>query len=224
MFSPVAPPTVSVAVYYDLICPWCLIGKRHLDTAIAQLCAEQPDLVVDVEWRSFPLIPDTPLAGVPYRGFYVARLGSAAAVAARQAQVRAAAEDAGLTLALERIETFPNSLLAHRLVRFARRQQGAAAASALVEELFTRYFVRAEDIGDSRVLREALRECGIATPGDADALLHRELDWLPKLDAAGEAAQRRVTGVPYFVFNGKQAVSGALPAAVLLQAMRVACK
>jgi len=219
-----APSTLSIEVSYDLVCPWCLIGKRHLDTAIAQLRAERPGLVVDVEWRSFPLIPDTPLAGIPYREFYVARLGSPAAVAARQAQVRAAAEDAGLTLALERIETFPNSLLAHRLVRFARQEHGAGAASNLVENLFTRYFVRAEDIGDAQVLRGALVECGIATPGDPAAPLHHELSWLPPLDAAQDAAQRRVTGVPYFVFNGKQVVSGALPPAVLLQAMRLACK
>jgi predicted DsbA family dithiol-disulfide isomerase len=219
-----APAILSIEVSYDLICPWCLIGKRHLATAIAQLRAERPDLVVDVEWRSFPLIPDTPLAGIPYREFYVARLGSAEAVAARQAQVRAAAADAGLTLALERIETFPNSLLALRLVRFARQEQGPAAASGLVENLFTRYFVQAEDIGDPQVLRHALLECGIATPGEADAPLHHELDWLPPLHDAREAAQRRVTGVPYFAFNGKQAVSGALPPAVLLQAMRLACR
>src|SRR6187431_3147389 len=95
---------LSIAVSFDLICPWCLIGKRHLDTAIAQLRAEQPELAIDVEWNAFPLIPDTPLEGIPYREFYVARLGSPQAVAARQAQVRVAAQEAGLTLAFERIE------------------------------------------------------------------------------------------------------------------------
>ena len=217
-----APAKLSIDVAFDLICPWCLIGKRHLDTAIAQLRAEQPALAVDVEWRSFPLIPDTPLAGIPYREFYVARLGSPQAVAARQAQVRAAAQEAGLTLALERIETFPNTLLAHRLVRFARQAQGALAAAKLVEDLFTRYFVRAENIGDPQVLRLALLECGIATPGEADAPLHHELPWLPPLTDPQEAPQRGVTGVPYFVFNGRQALSGAVPAAVLLQSMHAA--
>jgi predicted DsbA family dithiol-disulfide isomerase len=84
--------------------------------------------------------------------------------------------------------------------------------------------VQADDIGDPQVLRQALLECGIATPGEADAPLHHELDWLPPLHDPREVAQRRVTGVPYFAFNGKQAVSGALPPAVLLQAMRLACR
>ena len=219
-----AAPKLSIAVSFDLICPWCLIGKRHLETALAQLRAELPEVVVEVEWHSFPLIPDTPLDGIPYRAFYVARLGSPQAVAARQAQVRAAAQQAGLTLALERIETFPNTLLAHRLVRFAREQQGAAAASELVENLFTRYFLRAEDIGNPGVLREALLACGIATPGAAHAPLHHELPWLPPLREAQGPAQRSVTGVPHFSFNGGQAVSGAVPPAVLLEAMRSACR
>ena len=219
-----APSKLSIAVSFDLICPWCLIGKRHLDAAIAQLRTELPELAIDVEWQSFPLIPETPLDGVAYREFYVARLGSPQAVAARQAQVRAAAHAAGLTLALERIETFPNTLLAHRLVRFARQEHGALAASDLVENLFTRYFVQAENIGDPRVLRQALLECGVVTPGEAGALLHHELPWLPPVRDAQQPAQRSATGVPHFVFNERQEVSGAVPPAVLLQAMRSACQ
>jgi predicted DsbA family dithiol-disulfide isomerase len=211
---------LSIAVSFDLICPWCWIGKRHLDTAIAQLRSERPQLAIDVEWRPFPLIPNTPLEGIPYREFYVARLGSPQAVAARQAQVRAAAQDAGLALALERIETFPNTLLPLRLVRFAQLAQGAQAASTLVESLFARYFLRAENIGDPEVLRQALQECGIATPGAADTALHHELPWLPPLRGPQEAPARGITGVPHFAFNGERGVAGAVPAALLLQEMR----
>ena len=219
-----ASPKLSIDVSYDLICPWCLIGKRHLDSAISQLRAERPDLAIDVEWRSLPLIPDTPLAGIPYREFYVARLGSPQAVAARQAQVRAAAQAAGLALALEQIDTFPNTLLAHRLVRFARQAQGAQAAADLVENLFTRFFVRAENIGDPQVLRQALLECGIAVPGGAQAPLQHESPWLPPVRDPHEPAQRGITGVPHFAFNGRPALSGAQPPAALLQAMRLAIR
>jgi predicted DsbA family dithiol-disulfide isomerase len=214
-----AAPRLSIEVSFDLICPWCLIGHRHLATAIALLREERPEVTVDVEWRSCPLIPDTPLEGLPYRAFYIARLGSPQAVAMRQAQVRAAAHEAGLTLALERIETFPNTLLAHRLVRFAREQQGAQAASALVENLFTRYFVRAENIGDAQVLREALAECGIATPGGTEAPLHHDLDWLPRLEDGQPSSMRGATGVPHFVFDGALPISGAVPPAALLRSM-----
>ena len=215
-----AVPTLTVAVAFDLICPWCLIGKRHLATAITQLRAEQPDVTVNVEWRSQPLIPDTPLAGIPYREFYLARLGSAKAVAARQAQVQAAARQAGLSLALAQIQTFPNTLLAHRLVRFARQEAGTHAASALIEMLFTRYFMKAENIGDPQLLRDALQECGIAVPGASDALLHHDLPWLPRLPDPADTAAGNGMGVPHFDFNGALGISGAVPPAVLLQSMR----
>ena len=215
-----SPSQLSIEVSFDLVCPWCLIGKRHLDTAVAQMRAEQPALDIEVMWRGLPLIPDTPLDGIPYREFYVARLGGPQAVAVRQAQVRAAAEQAGLTLALEKIDTFPSTLLAHRLVRFARQVQGAQAAAALVEDLFTRYFVRAENIGNPQVLRSAMLACGIGTPGEPDAPLHHGLTWLPAVRDPQEPSQRGVTGVPHFAFNGALALSGALPPATLLQAMR----
>jgi predicted DsbA family dithiol-disulfide isomerase len=211
------PAPLSIDVSFDLICPWCLIGKRHLETAITQLRVEQPDVDVTVEWRSVPLIPDTPLEGLPYRDFYVARLGSPAAVAARQSQVLDAALHAGLELALTRIETFPNTLLAHRLVRFARLEAGPAAAAALIENLFTRYFTGAENIGDPQVLRAALDACGIATPGLPETPLSHDLPWLPPLQ---DVVHRGGTGVPFFVVDGKLGVSGAVPPAVLVQAMQ----
>lgn len=215
-----SPATLSIEVFFDLICPWCLIGKRHLETAIAQLHSERPEVRVDVELRSLALIPDVPLAGIPYREFYVKRLGSPAAVAARQAQVQEAALAAGLTLALTRIETFPNTLLAHRVIRFARKECGAQAASALIDNLFTRYFLQGEDIGDSRVLRLALLECGISAPDPVASPLHHDAQWLPPLRDPQDPQPLGGLGVPHFVFKGGHSLSGAQPPAMLLQAMR----
>lgn len=214
--------TLSVEAYFDLICPWCLIGKQHLETAIGQLARERPDIAVNVEWRSYPLIPATPSAGMPYREFYLARLGSPEAVKVRQAQICAAAQEAGLTLALERIETFPSTVLAHRLVRFARQQAGTQAASALIGNLFSRYFLRAQDIGDPHVLRQALEECGIATPGPAGDPVQHDLDWLPALRDAEDPPLRSGLGVPHFIFNGTHSVSGARPPDTLVAGMRQA--
>ena len=213
-------PTLTVDVFFDLVCPWCLIGKRHLESALTQLQAERPDLAIAVEWRSHPLLPHIPFEGVPYRDFYLARLGSAEAVAARQAQVQAAAQTAGLTLALTRIDVFPNTLLAHRLVRYARQEAGAGAATVLVENLFPRFFHAGEDIGDARVLREAMLASGIALP--ADAGLSHESPWLPPVFDARNLPDRSGSGVPHFIFNNSHDVSGAVSPAVLLQAMRYA--
>jgi len=112
-------------------------------------------------------------------------------------------------------------LLALRLVRYARQAQDAQAGSELVEDLFARYFLRGENIGDPQTLRRALLECGIAMPQDeADAPLHHELPWLPRLRDPQEPGTRGITGVPHFVFNAEHALSGAVPAQVLLQEMR----
>ncbi|SPR96682.1 DsbA family oxidoreductase [Cupriavidus taiwanensis] len=215
-------PVLSVEAYFDLICPWCLIGKTHLETAIDWLGRERPDVAVQVTWRSYPLIPTTPPAGLPYRKFYLARLGTPEAVAMRQAQVCAAARDAGLTLALDRIEIFPNTLLAHRLVGHARQQAGAGVAGLLIDELFRRYFIRAENIGDPRVLRHAAASCGIALPGPADGAAGQDLDWLASLPGPLEPPARAGLGVPCFLFNGTHSVSGARPPEVLLQTMHKA--
>jgi predicted DsbA family dithiol-disulfide isomerase len=214
------PSTLSIDVYFDLICPWCLIGKRHLDSALARFGQQRPDVTVSVEWHSFPLIPDIPPAGIPYHEFYLRRLGSPEALAARQAQVRAAASEAGVTLAFERMKTFPNTLLAHRLIRFARQSGGSETAAALVENLFDRYFLRTENIGDPLVLRHALIECDVQTPGLANAPIGPELDWLPDLHETDVRAPHAVTGVPHFIFNDELSVSGARPPQALLQAMQ----
>ncbi|MFJ4293836.1 DsbA family oxidoreductase [Cupriavidus sp. NPDC089707] len=214
------PTTLTVDAYFDLICPWCMIGKKHLATAIEWLTREHPDVAVRIAWRSYPLIPATPPEGTPYREFYLARLGGPQAVAARQAQVCAAALDAGITLALDRIETFPSTLLAHRLVRHAVRQAGSDVASALLDELFTRYFIRAENIGDPQVLRRAAAACGIALRDAGANAGSPDLDWLPSLHDPEDRPLRTGFGVPHLVFNGTHSVSGARAPAVLLEAMQ----
>ncbi|HEX6828884.1 MAG TPA: DsbA family protein [Burkholderiales bacterium] len=78
---------LGVEAWFDLICPWCLIGRRHLAQAIRQFQGAQPDVTVVALWRSHPLLPATPAGGIPYDAFYLQRLGSREAVAARRAQV-----------------------------------------------------------------------------------------------------------------------------------------
>jgi len=211
-------PSLAVEAYFDLICPWCLIGKRHLDTALAVLAQQRPDVAVSVTWRSYPLLPDIPAAGLPFQEFYVRRLGSPAAVAARQAQVRAAAQAAGVTLAYERIAVMPNTLAAHRLVRLAGLTGGPQAVPALIEALFTRYFQRGENIGEARVLRDAASACGIALPDAAPG--DETFDWLPPLRDASAPPPAPTFGVPHFRFNGGHDLSGAQPPAALLDAMQ----
>jgi len=196
---------LSVEVSFDLICPWCLIGKRHLDTAIRLLRARHPEVPVEVTWRSHPLMPQIPKQGLPFAEFYLQRLGSAGAVASRQAQVREAARAAGVEIAFDRIEVFPNSLDAHRLVARVQELGGPARAGAVIDALFDRYFVRGEDIGAASVLAELAAEWGISPRDVAESTVP---------PAAGG-----MHGVPYFQFNGTIAVEGAQRPALLVEAM-----
>lgn len=200
--------TVQVDVYFDLICPWCWIGKTHLDTARRQLAERQPGAQVQLRWHSVQLIPQTPPQGWPYQAFYEHRLGGPEAVRARRAQVQAAAARAGLTIHHGRIAVFPNTWRAHQLLDQAA-QQHPNQHEALLDALFEAFFVQGLDIGDDRVLASLAEAHGVdSTEGAA-------LD-APPLWAMPDGA----SGVPLFVFNQRQAVSGAQPPEVLLDAMQ----
>ncbi len=211
--------TLAIDVHFDLICPWCLIGKRHLRTAIEQFRGLHPDVEITVAWRSHQLLPDIPAAGIPYQAFYERRLGSPAAVAARRAQVQAAARTAGIEFAFERIALMPNTQLAHRLIDCAGEIGGPEQVSYLIERLFTAYFTEGRNIGALPVLLAIAAEAGfpaaaiearLATPEAGDRFRARL------------AADSGISGVPFFVFNNRLAISGAHPPASLLAAMEQA--
>lgn len=204
-------PAPTIEVYFDLICPWCLIGKRHLATALEKFRQARPEVVPRVVWQSYPLLPDTPVEGLPYQEFYVRRLGSPAAVAARRAQVQEAARPAGIQFAFDRISVMPNTLAAHRLIAWVESRGGHDQAEQLIEKLFTAYFMAGKNIGDRSILLDLAAECGIAAePRAMD-------DDLP--EAPGSQNRRHVSGVPFYIFNNRLAISGAVPPESLLEAM-----
>ncbi|MBS0353610.1 MAG: DsbA family oxidoreductase [Proteobacteria bacterium] len=198
---------LSIEVYFDFICPWCLIGKRNLERALATFRGQHPGTPVRIDWRPYELLPSTPRQGIPYQHFYLQRLGSALAVEARRAQVRSAADAAGVQLDFEKIQLMPNTRAAHALVEQARGL-GETAVAALIEDAFSAYFQRGEDIGDPATLTRLADTHGLP-PGRHDG------DALP---SAGSPTAF-VPGVPYFVFPQRVALSGAQPPETLLRAM-----
>ena len=215
------PEKLVITVHFDLICPWCLIGKRHLRTALEQFRQRHPDVDTSVEWRSHLLLPGTPMAGMPYQAFYEQRLGGTAAVTARRAQVQAAAQIAGITLAFERIELMPNTLTAHQLIASAGEFGSAEQVDYLIERLFTAYFMEGRDIGDLAVLLLIATEAGFPAAQIQAALAAPEhgQGFFEKL---ASTADSNISGVPCFVFNKRLAISGAHPPASLLAAMEQA--
>jgi predicted DsbA family dithiol-disulfide isomerase len=204
---------LAVEVFFDFICPWCLIGKRQLERALTALHAERADVAVSVTWRGVQLLPDMPASGQPFTEFYLRRLGSEQAVRQRQAQVREAASAAGVFIDFAAIARMPNTADAHRLLAQATRVGSLAQCDALLERLFGAYFHNGEDLGDRTTLLAIAESCGFAPAELADSL---------RGDGSPFSGAMPGNGVPYFVFDQRLALSGAQPAEALLETMQQA--
>jgi predicted DsbA family dithiol-disulfide isomerase len=209
--------TLTVDVVSDVVCPWCYIGKRRLEAALAALREREPGLDVTVRWHPFELNPDLPPEGVARRAYLEAKFGGAARAGQIYDRVRAAGASAGLALDFDAITRQPNTLDAHRLITWAQAHH-PESASALVERLFRAYFVEGEAIGERDVLVRLAAEAGV--PADAAEAFLASGDLADAVRAAEARAQGLgITGVPFFVFDGRVALSGAHEPDTMLDAI-----
>ena len=197
--------TLPLEFHLDLICPWCWIGLRHLRAALKAQQAQQPNVAWQIQWHAQTLQPQIPEQGIDYQAFYIDRLGSAGAVAARRAQVQAAAAPAGLTLNFDAITVFPNTSKVCALVNAAQTQLTGEAMLDFAEAVFAANFQQGRDLGDEQVLQQLARDAGLG------ADVFTQAPQAPSMNAA--------SGVPHFVFNHARSETGAVPAARLLQRM-----
>src|SRR5487761_2230468 len=146
---------MRIDIVADVICPWCFIGKRRLETALAQ----RPAIAPDITWRPFQLNPDMPAEGMPREAYLAAKFGGQAhAKRINQAAVDAG-NSVGIPFAFEKIQRTPNTLATHRMGRFVPRE---GRATELVDRLFAGYFIEGRDIGNSDVLAAIAGESGLA--------------------------------------------------------------
>lgn len=206
---------LNIEIGFDFICPWCLIGLRNLQTALVQLRAEQPEIAVRLNWRGVQLLPTVPPEGLPFQAFYLRRLGGEAALRQRQAEVQRAAAAAGARIDYSVIEVMPNTADAHRLLAYAGRQGSAAQRDALLERLLRAYFEEGDDIGNPLVLLAHGEAAGFERAAMAAELLGAERPYHAGPGIGG-------SGVPFYGINGKLALTGAQPPAVLLATLRQA--
>ncbi|MCH9013208.1 MAG: DsbA family oxidoreductase, partial [Proteobacteria bacterium] len=205
---------MDIDIFSDTICPWCFIGKRRLERALAE--RPQPDLTI--HWRAFQLNPDMPAGGMDRSQYLELKFGGASNADAIYDQVRAAGETEGIDFAFERMKRTPNTIDSHRLIRHAANaaHQGQGRQDAVVQALFDAYFLRAEDIGDPEVLAAAAAEAGL----DADetrAFLASDAEAEAVRAEDKSARQAGISGVPCFIFNGQHALAGAHAPEVLFQ-------
>ena len=221
---------LRIDVVSDVVCPWCFIGKRHLDRALEQWKTEYPERAVTVCWHPFFLNPDTPEAGEPYRPFLEKKFGGPEQLIEIWARVSESGKQAGITFAFEKIELRANTLHAHRLIHFAQERHPAhhparvgagktALADTLVDALFAAQFLDGRHIGDRSVLTQIAVDCGYDR-AEISRYLDSDADANEVTTAAARMHEMGIGGVPFFIFNGAIGLSGAQGADALLQAMR----
>jgi len=205
--------SITVDVVSDIVCPWCFVGKRKLEQALALV----PELKVELNWRPFQLDPTIPQGGVSRREYMEKKFGPEK-IAAIHDRLKGVGAEAGIPFALEKIERSPNTLDAHRVIRWA---QPKGTQTALVDRLFTLYFIEGADIGDRDLLAKLAGEHGL----DAKAIraaLDTNQDAVAVQQEIASAVRLGVSGVPFFILAGRFGVSGAQPPEVLADAIRKA--
>lgn len=203
---------ILIDVVSDIVCPWCFVGAKHLEQAISTV--NGAPLVV--RWRPFQLDPTLPEGGVDRKAYMMKKFGDGPQINEAQQRLEALGMSAGIQFDFDAIRIAPNTLDAHRLIRWAFE---AGVQDMIVKALFSAYFERGIDIGDKSVLADIAGACGMNR-----AAIRTKLDLDDDKDAiraeVSEAQRIGITGVPFFIMNGKVGVSGAHPPQTLLDALK----
>ena len=186
---------------FDTVCPWCYIGKRRMEQALAL----RPHVDIDLVWRPFLLNREIPADGIDRTAYLIRKFGSEARVRRIYGAIAQAGESVDIDFAFDRIDRTPNSIDSHRLIRYALLN---GANPRIVETLFFEYFINGLDIGRQDVLQEIGARDGL--DGAAiGAYLNSEEDIDFVYNENTRARRMGVNGVPAFVFNEKMVISGA---------------
>lgn len=192
---------IPLDIISDPICPWCYIGKVKFDRAIAEM-GENP---FDITWRMFRLNPEMPAEGMGRKAYLEAKFGGPEGAARVYGSIEKAAKDAGLAVRFDRIERTPQTLDAHRLIRWA---QTTGDQGAVVDRLFDAYFLEGQTLSDPTFLAGVAEAVGM--DGSVVArLLEGEADRAELEAEEAEARRMGVSGVPCFIINGRYVLQGA---------------
>ena len=205
---------LRVDVVSDVVCPWCFIGKRRLEKALALT----PDIPVEVYYHPYFLNEWIPREGMTRTEYLTAKFGSPEAYRGMATRVAEAAAQEGLTYALDKIARQPNTLDSHRLIHWAALQ---GKGPEMKQRLMDLYFTEGADLTDREVLVRAASDLGL----DADAVRARlatEEDIAEITQAADTAKEAGISGVPTFIIDGRYAVSGAQAPEALAEVIRKA--
>jgi predicted DsbA family dithiol-disulfide isomerase len=208
-----AAPVTTLDVFSDVVCPWCYLGKRRLERALAAL----PARTALVTWRAYRLDPTIPRQGIDRDAYISRKFGSLATIESAHQRLTEMGRSEGIDYRFDLIKRSPNTLDAHRLIRWAAEE---GRQETVVERLFAAYFTQGRDVGDRAVLTAIAAEAGLS--GDVAARLETDDD----LDAVEEEIKTAygigITGVPCFVVDRRLGIMGAQTPDVILDAIRQA--
>jgi len=202
---------LKIEVVSDPVCPWCYVGKRRLESALDQ----RPGLDVDVQWQPFQLNPDMPRDGRNRRDYYREKFGADTAETLL-AGMQQTGEEVGIEFGQDPEAMAPNTLSAHVLMHWADADESIDAGN-LAEKLFHAHHVACEDIGNQAVLTRIAGEVGMDEGKVAERLAAGVDEDTVKAKIA-HSVSLGVSGVPFFIVNGKYGISGAQPPEILADA------
>lgn len=206
---------IEIDIISDVVCPWCYLGQRRLGLALQELASE---VTAGITWKPYQLEPNAPPEGFDTFEYLSRKIGGPERVRQSHAMLTQMGAEIGLPFALDKAKVLPNTLDAHRLLYWAG-QAGATTQDEVAHALFTANFVDGRNVGDHCVLSDIAVACGmdgeevkrrLATDEDRDAI-RQEI---------ANAQRMGVNGVPFFVIDGKYAISGAQGVDVFTNALR----
>jgi predicted DsbA family dithiol-disulfide isomerase len=203
---------LQIDIVSDVVCPWCYIGKRRIENALALA----PDVPVEVHWRPFFLNPWVAREGISRDEYLTAKFGSPEAYKGIAGRVVTAASEEGLLYRPDLVKRQPNTLDCHRLIHWA---EALGKSAEMKQRLMELYFREGGDLTATDVLVQAAADCGLDA-GDVRRRLATDEDVDLISAQAKEASDKGISGVPTYVFAQKYAVSGAQPAEQLARTIR----
>jgi predicted DsbA family dithiol-disulfide isomerase len=190
-----------IEVFADFSCPWCFIGRRRLARALEM----RPQLSMRTVWQPFQLNPEVPPEGMSRRQYSLGKMGDFDRLAAMEQMLAESGGKDGIRFKFDLIERIPNTMAAHRLMRFAAR---TLHDDRLADRLFSAFFEQGEDIGNIGVLAACAASVGMNHADTVAFLLgSEETNAVTSIDALGH--QSGIAGVPYFIFDRRYALAGA---------------
>lgn len=202
---------LTVDVVSDVVCPWCYVGKRNLEAALAL----RPDLDIEVRFRPFQLDPSIPAQGIDRKEYMTKKFDSLSRLDDAHKRLEEMGEARNIHFKFNDIKRSPNTLDAHRIIRWAA---SAGTQPAVKERLMSLYFEHGVDVGDREVLLDVAEAHGLNRAETAKKL-DDGTDIIAVQTEIEQAQAMGISGVPFFILAGKYGVSGAQPVEAMVQAL-----